>query len=536
MTPHGGRQGSMKANEMMRRKASVSPLALAGTAILMGASFPASPSFAQTSSADAGARTNYVLEIMSPGPPEYPLDQSFLHWPLPPGEERYGRIDGRQLKTYVDALAQMSRDYRDQGHQYWGRIMGTSADAESARWMAERFRQIGLENVRLQPFDVPETILPKSWSALAEKDGKSYSLSSALPIGKLIETAPQGTSAEAVYVGLGEAADFAGRDVAGKAVFIFAVPTPSSFFSSTDMNGAVERADKAGAAAIFVSFGLPGNISAKMLLRSERSPLFVIGQDDGNQVRSMIEAGGRAPLISYALKTEKRRDLKTSQVWGVLPGQTDENIYVLAHRDGYFEGALDNGSGVATMLGLAEFFAGVPKAARRRTIVFLGTPGHHDPRFLGTGWLHENRAEVFAKTALLINAEHTAYVDAVNFMGELRKSNAIPAFNWHVGGSGLLTEISTSAFRKFGVPLMALPDKYAPGEVGRISQDAPMVQIISGAWPYHSSADVAENIPPSGLEASTRAFAKIIDEVNKHSIGELQATSTIPRPTAPKTR
>jgi hypothetical protein len=221
-------------------------------------------------------------------------------------------------------------------------------------------------------------------------------------------------------------------------------------------------------------------------------------------------------------------------VWGVLPGQTDETIYVLAHRDGYFEGALDNGSGVATMLGLAEYFAAVPKAERRRTIVFVGTPGHHDPRFLGTGWMHENRAAVFGKTALLINAEHTAYVDATNFMGGLRKSNAIPAFNWHVGGSKLLTTISTGAFRDFGVPLMALPDKYAPGEVGRISEDAPMVQIISGAWPYHSSADVAENIPPTGLEASTRAFAKIIDEVNKHPIEALRATSATPRPAAPK--
>lgn len=519
---------------MVPQKTRNSLLALASTAFLMSASIPASTSLAQTSSADAGPRTKYVLEIMAPGPPEYPLDQSFLHWPLPSGEERYGRIDGKHLKTYVDALAQMSRDYRDQGHQYWGRIMGTSADAESARWMAERFRQIGLEEVRLQPFDVPETVMPDRWSAVAESKGESVALSSALPIGRLIETAAGGASAEAVYVGLGEAADFAGRDVAGKAVFIFAVPTPSSFFSSADMNGAVERADKAGAAAIFVSFGLPGNISAKMLLRSERSPLFVIGQNDGNRVRSMIEAGGPAPVIHYALKTETRRDLKTSQVWGVLPGLTDETIYVLAHRDGYFEGALDNGSGVATMLGLAEYFAGVPKAERRRTIVFVGTPGHHDPRFLGTGWMHENRAEVFGKTALLINAEHTAYVDAVNFMGELRKSNAIPAFNWHVGGSRLLTEISTGAFSEFGVPLMTLPDKYAPGEIGRISQDAPMVQIISGAWPYHSSADVAENIPPSGLEASTRAYAKIIDEVNKHSIDELRSTSTTPRPAAPK--
>ncbi len=30
------------------------------------------------------------------------------------------------------------------------------------------------------------------------------------------------------------------------------------------------------------------------------------------------------------------------------------------------------------MLGLAEYFAAIPQANRRRTIIFMGTPGHHD--------------------------------------------------------------------------------------------------------------------------------------------------------------
>ena len=52
---------------------------------------------------------------------------------------------------------------------------------------------------------------------------------------------------------------------------------------------------------------------------------------------------------------------KTATVWGTLPGETDETIYVLGHRDGWFEAATDNASGVATTVGLAEYFAKVPK-------------------------------------------------------------------------------------------------------------------------------------------------------------------------------
>jgi Zn-dependent M28 family amino/carboxypeptidase len=45
--------------------------------------------------------------------------------------------------------------------------------------------------------------------------------------------------------------------------------------------------------------------------------------------------------------------LKTALIWGALPGVTDETIYIMAHRDGWFDASGDNASGVASMLGLA---------------------------------------------------------------------------------------------------------------------------------------------------------------------------------------
>src|SRR3954466_208644 len=69
--------------------------------------------------------------------PSSTLDEALLEWPLPPGEQVYGRIDGRHLHRYVDEQAAISRRYRDQGHpKFWGRIIGSSADAESADWLA----------------------------------------------------------------------------------------------------------------------------------------------------------------------------------------------------------------------------------------------------------------------------------------------------------------------------------------------------------------------------------------------------------------
>ena len=64
--------------------------------------------------------------------------QQLLQWPLPPTGQAYADIDGKHLHTYVVGQAAISRRYRDQGHpQFWGRITGTSSDAESASWLTD---------------------------------------------------------------------------------------------------------------------------------------------------------------------------------------------------------------------------------------------------------------------------------------------------------------------------------------------------------------------------------------------------------------
>ena len=72
------------------------------------------------------------------------LDEMLIRFPLPPGQEAYADIDGRQMHKDVIEQANMARRYRDQGHpKFWGRIIGTSADAESAQWLVGKFKAAG---------------------------------------------------------------------------------------------------------------------------------------------------------------------------------------------------------------------------------------------------------------------------------------------------------------------------------------------------------------------------------------------------------
>ena len=88
----------------------------------------------------------------------------YLRWRTLPSEQAYASIDGKHLKQYVEDLTAISRRYRDHGHpQFWGRITGTEADAENARWLLEKFRKIGLSEVHEQSLDLPPQHWPVSY-------------------------------------------------------------------------------------------------------------------------------------------------------------------------------------------------------------------------------------------------------------------------------------------------------------------------------------------------------------------------------------
>jgi hypothetical protein len=220
------------------------------------------------------------------------------------------------------------------------------------------------------------------------------------------------------------------------------------------------------------------------------------------------------------LDVETRRGLKPSAVWGVLPGATGENILILAHTDAFFQGEVDNASGVAAMLGLAEYFAKIPKERRRRTITFLAPVGHHVTRDVSLQWMHDNMADFWAKTALIINCEHVATTQTYPFANELRKSTAASAHRFFVGRSKRLGEIMVQSFSMFGVALYSEPNFRPSGDLNPIKDRAPGIEVIESNAFYHSNKD--ENlVPAAGLEAITRAYAKIIDDVNQLDLKDI---------------
>jgi peptidase M28-like protein len=469
--------------------------------------------------------------LRSPLPALHPMDEQYMEWPLRPEDKMYAAIDGRHLKQYVGEAVAIAERYRDQGHQFWGRITGTSADVDTQQWVLNKFKQIGLTDIRTQPHALAPQWIPQSWEVTASGSGKTLRLESAQPTLITPATPPGGLDLEAVYAGTASDADFAGRDVRGKAVFIYSTAHNHGNYAAMREGGA-KRAEEKGAAAIFIIFAIPGNLKMQLYPTGNRVPTFCLGLDDGLAVRDLIgqSPGGTAVRVKVRLDAPMVPNLTTATLWGTLPGATDEKIYIVAHRDGVFDGAVDNGSGMATMLGLAEYFARLPKAQRQRTIVFVSVTGHHNnctggsnPCTISGLWITEHHEELFRNTALLINCEHTATSQTSIYDPDVRTTTATSeALFWYAGGSDRVAQISYNAYRAFGVPIYSQPEAYARGEIGQFAQFTTSVQLVNLGLYSHSDKETLEVVPWTGLQAVTRAFAKIIADVNTLSIKELQ--------------
>jgi len=172
------------------------------------------------------------------------------------------------------------------------------------------------------------------------------------------------------------------------------------------------------------------------------------------------------------------------------------------------------------------------QGTRRRTLKFAGIPAHHldenKPANLprtgseGTRWMVENKDTFFAKTAFVANLEHVAQTAMQPLGPDLIAGNTTGPLPWSAFGSDRFRKIVLDDLSEFGVSVFAIPEKHPGGELGPVHTLAPSMQLIDRIL-YHTSLDTDEYVPATGLERAARAYAKIIDDVNKVDLKDLKA-------------
>jgi hypothetical protein len=475
-------------------------------------------------------RFGRTLGLPKDGKDLYIPDDDYIRFPLPPGAEVYADVDALKIKAVMGEITAISRKSRDDGNQYWGRIPGTPYDRMTQNWVIGQFKKLGLADVRRQEIAMKPLWYPTAWSAEFTAEGRTTVLKSVFPITESPGTGGDGIAAPVVWVGLGTAADFQGRDVKGKAVMIYSLATPGGRDHSADWSGAVRRANDAGAAIILVEMGFPGNAQSEPEgAVGAAAPTVTITPDEANLIRDHLDQG-RPVSFHLRLATEEREGLKSGNIWGVLPGVSEEQILIMAHTDAFFEGAMDNASGIAMMLDITRHYAALPQAQRPRTLVFLTTPDHHHGSE-GIHWVRDNYD--WSKVALIVNAEHPSQTQLYSLDAGMMTANEVSARRWYVGGSDALRTLIRRTFREFGVATYRKSEVSPGGELSQVHMKAPSFHIIDHVI-YHTTLDTPDLVPAWGIEAATRAFLKIIDSVNQMTKQEIAAAPTdLADPTRP---
>ena len=262
--------------------------------------------------------------------------------------------------------------------------------------------------------------------------------------------------------------DYAGMDVRGKTVVVlvndpgFATGEPGLFTGRAmtyygRWTYKFEEAARQGAAAVLVvhetepasygwavvaqgageSLGLPGQDAATVpeaegwLSAAAAESLFAAAGEDFHALKNAASrAGFRArPLGALTADIEihsRMREFSSSNVVAILPGSKRPDEYVLftAHWDHLgvegeeiFNGAVDNASGTAGLLVLAEAYAQLDPPPER-TLVFLAVTAE-EQGLLGSAHYGAHPVFPLARTAAVIN------IDGLNYIGPTRDISVI---------------------------------------------------------------------------------------------------------------
>lgn len=455
------------------------------------------------------------------------------------GDTASPELNGAAMKSDVETIvgfAKAAQAGKEIGSgQMWGRISGFPSSQKTVEWTLEQFRKAGITDVRTQPIaqdDKSSLWLPLSWKVTLLGDpafgagSQDIVLESALPVGP--SNIPGGTmTAPLVYVGAASPAVLQHLDVKGKIAVQLIVPQGHMLFERGAVDSRAEELVKRGAVGVFNLVRLPGNELSRDFSDCG-NPCFNIGGRDGWFLESILDraaqAGAQDKLrVKIDLQAQTYRGLKAINGVGVIRGASDDVIVLNAHVDGWFEGAGDNGDGLAVLVALARHFAR-PANKPQRTIALVASAGHHTPGINGPRSFLAANPELARSAVMLVNIEHVAQrnfspsrtTSSDGYREAVADSGEAPIAVGVTNNSPFLQELIDGGPARFGVNFISERSTFQSGETGgwaalRVGK----VSVMQAPPLYHTTGEVLDVISAPGLERMARFLADFVKSVDR---------------------
>ena len=447
----------------------------------------------------------------------------------------------RDVATIV-GFAAAARASKEIGNgQMWGRVAGFPSSDRTVAWAVDQFRKAGITDVKTQTIeqDAKSSLwLPLSWQVRLLGDpafgpgSADVILESALPVSP--SDIPGGTiTAPLVYVGAASPAVLQHIDVKGKIAVQLIVPQGHMLFERGAVDSRAEELVKRGAVGVFNLVRLPGNELSRDFSDCG-NPCFNIGGRDGWFLEAVFERAVRAGVQNklrarLELQTRTYRGLKAVNGVAVIPGQSEETIVLNAHVDGWFDGAGDNGDGLAVLVALARHFA-QPQNQPQRTLVFVASAGHHTPGINGPRSFVAANPALARNAVMLINIEHVAQrnfspartTSADGYREAVADAGEAPIAVGVTNNSPFLQELIDSGPARFGVNFISERSTFQSGETGGWGAlNVAKVSVMQAPPLYHTTGEVLDVISEPGLERIARFLAFFVSAADRSPRGRI---------------
>lgn len=247
-----------------------------------------------------------------------------------------------------------------------------------------------------------------------------------------------------------------------------------------------------------------------------------ITRDEGERVRAGLHAGSEATMRLHTT----RRAVQATTVLGVLPGRSRETIMIQSHHDSVGPGAVEDASGTAEVIALAEHFAAAGRAQPEKTLLFVTFDthftGYHAHRDFATR--HVLAADAPYDIVLNLTIEHVGRRAVRGADGGFQTipeteprgifSSVSPGMTRHLIrglrrhglGATTLLDATLLEFSAHGIPTDAS---------FTLVCGVPTVSLISGPLYLYDDADTVDQVDVEQLAPVAAYFADIVDEAQR---------------------
>lgn len=389
------------------------------------------------------------------------------------------------------------------------RLAGSPEEAKAREWAVAKFKEIGLQNVRIEEFTIPYWERGVETAYITSPNPQQLYITS---LGGSVATPPEGIEAEIAYFPTFqdlENAPEGGLD--GKIVFISGrmkkAPDGAGYGPANlkRQRGATEAGKRGAIAVVIRSVGtdshrFPHTGMMRYADGVKKIPIAALSAPDADQLERTL-ARGQTVTLKMTLTPKWSGERPSGNVIGEIVGseKPEDIVLVGGHIDSWDlgTGAIDDGAGVGISAGAAQVLleSGLKPKRTIRVVAF----GAEEVGLLG--------GFAYAKQHKETDLDNHVLATESDF-------GAGPVYEVHGGGVKSGKDVIEGMAKAMGLPYVDKATSGGPDIIPLFNEGVPAMRFQQEGTDYfdlhHTPDDTFDKIDPDDMAQNTAAFVTML--------------------------